>query len=132
MGRADHTLAPHRQRDERNRGARRAPYHHGLAPSRRDDGSRQNRREDPQYRRQTHQRRHGQTVGQRDQRRDYAAREVAEESGPSVSQRASQSSARELSHAITLRNAVLNLFISSCVPTDTRTWFGMLGHTRPT
>ena len=42
-----------------------------------------------------------------------------------------ENAAREFGQAITLRNAVLNLFISSCVPTETRTCVGMLGHTRP-
>src|SRR5262249_34121420 len=83
--------------------------------------------EDAQHRRQSHEGRHGEPVRQRDQSRDHAAGTIARKLSQTVFFRARGA----VDHAITFLKAVLNLFISSCVPIEMRTWVGQLGQTRP-
>ncbi len=133
LRRALDTALPGGEGKKRHRNARGPSDQDRVASQERDDRRGQDRGEDPQDGRQPHQRRHRQSVRKGDQGGNDAARGIADEPRPAVSFRARGPATREGAgdHAITLRKAVLNLFISSCDPTVMRTWVGQAGQMRP-
>ena len=123
FGGAADPLAARRSRDKRDGGAGGAADQYGVAAQQRDERRRKNRRKDTQDRRQPHQGCHREAVRQRDQRCDHASRSIPEKLLPAVvtCSKGSFSDEGLTNQAITLRKAVLNLFISSWVPIETRT-----------
>src|SRR5262249_4146847 len=127
------SLASNRLGDERNCGAAGAADQHRIAPQDGRHRGGEDRGEDPQHRRQPHEGCHSKAIRKGDQRRNGTAGVGASRFGPTIpgaTEHTIRAQAAKV-QAITFRKAVLNLSISSCVPTETRTYVGMLDHTRP-